>query len=142
MSASLTSVKTQLEIQLSELSSLVWSSNALEEAIRAALSEIAGTYGSTVTLSGLDGAISTTLEDADVHALIIGSVAHAARFRIFGRFEEATPEDFNHEALIRWAEAAMAEFQSALTQIRLRRFQESIDHPYSPWDWDEGRAFL
>ncbi len=142
MTASLTSVKTQLAIQLSELSSLVWSSNALEEAIRAALAEIAGTYGSTVTLSGLDGAISTTLEDADVHALIIGSVAHAARFRIFGRFEEVTPEDFNHEALIRWAEAAMAEFQSALTQIRLRRFQESIDHPYSPWDWDEGRAFL
>jgi hypothetical protein len=142
MPASLTSVKTQLETQLSELSSLIWSSTALEEAIRAALAEIAGTYGSPITLSGLDGAISTTLEDADVHVLVTGSVAHAARIRIFGRFEEATPEDLNHDALICWAEAAMAVFQSALIQIRLRRFQESADHPYSPWDWDEGRAFL
>jgi len=142
MPASLTSVKIQLETQLSELSSLVWSSTALEEAVRAALAEIAGTYGSAVTLNGLDGAISTTLEDTDVHALVIGGVAHAARFRIFGRFEEATPENLNHDALIGWAEAAMAVFQSALIQIRLRRFQESIDPPYSPWDWDEGRAFL
>jgi GAF domain-containing protein len=142
MPASLISVKTQLETQLSELSSLVWSSSALEEAIRAALAEIAGTYGAAVTLSGLDGAISTTLEDADVQVLVIGSVAHAARFRIFGRFEEVTPEDLDHDAMIHWAEAAMAEFQSALTQIRLRLFQESIDPPYSTWEWDEGRAFL
>jgi len=142
MTATLASTKDQLETQLSALSNLVWSSTALEEALRASLAEIARTYGSAVALSGLDGASSTTLEDIDTHVLIIGGVAYAARFRVMGRFEEATPEDLQSEDMTRWATETMAKFQTALTRIRLRRFQESTDIPYSPWDWDEGRAFL
>lgn len=142
MSATLTSAKAQLETQLSEFSTLVWSSTALEEALRASLAEISRAYGSAVTLNGLDGALITTLEEVDTHVLIIGGVAYATRFRVMGRFEEATPEDSQSEDMTRWATETMAKFQSALTQIRLRRFQESADPPYSPWDWDEGRDFL
>jgi hypothetical protein len=35
----------------------------------------------------------------------------------------------------------MTLFQSLLTQIRLRRFAESTDTPYSQWEWDEGTDF-
>lgn len=142
MAASLTSLRTRLAEQLSDLTNLVWSSSCLEEALRTSLAELSKAYGETLALDGLDSATSTTFEDKDVHVLLSGALAYAIRFRVMGRFEEASPGDLHPEEMAGWAEAAMRKFQSALTLVRMRRFQESTDHPYSAWEWEEGRDFL
>jgi hypothetical protein len=142
MPATLTTAKAQLTEQLSDLTNLVWSSTALEETLRESLAELSKVYGEALSLNGLDGAVSTTFDELDTHVLISGGLAYAIRFRVMGRFEEASHEDLQPEEMARWAEAAMNKFQSELTQVRMRRFQETSDHPYSPWEWEEGRGFL
>jgi hypothetical protein len=142
MPLTLSTAKASLEEHLADLSNLVWSDTALEEALRAALAELANAYGSALSLDGLDGATSTTLEDLDAQVLVTGGAAYAARFRVMGRYEEATPEDRQNEPMAKWAAETMAKFQSDLIRVRVRKFQDSTDCPYSPWDWAEGRDFL
>jgi hypothetical protein len=142
MTATLTNLKTRLAEQLSNLTNLVWSSTALEEALRSSLAELSKAYGETLTLDGLDEAASTTAADIDTHALLSGALAYAIRFRVTGRFEEASPEDLQPEEMARWADETMNKFQSELTAVRMRRFQESTDHPYASWEWEEGRDFI
>jgi len=142
MPATLITAKAQLAEQLSDITNLIWSSSALEEALRESLAELSKAYGEALTLNGLDGAASTTFDELDTHVLFSGALAYAIRFRVMGRFEEASPEDLQPEEMARWAEAAMNKFQSELTLVRMRKFQESSDHPYSPWEWEEGRDFL
>jgi len=142
MPATLTTAKAQLAEHLSDITNLVWSSSALEETLRESLAELSKAYGEALTLNGLDDAVSTTFDELDTNVLLSGALAYAIRFRAMGRFEEASPEDLKPEEMVGWAEAAMNKFQSELTLVRMRRFQESTDHPYSPWEWEEGRGFL
>ena len=141
MPATLTSAKAQVAEQLSDLTNLVWSSSSLEEALRASLAELSKTYGEILTLNGLDGASSTSLEDIDTQVLILGGVAFAIRFRVMGRFEEVSPEDLQPDEMVKWATITMDKFQTDLTMIQLRRFQQSTDHPHSTWEWEEGKGF-
>jgi hypothetical protein len=141
MTAILTNLKTRLSEQLSDLSNLIWSSSVLEEALRSSLGELSKAYGEILTLDGLDAAVITTVEDIDTQVLLTGALAYAIRFRVMGRFEEATPEDLQPEEMARWADETMNKFQSELFLIRMRRFQKSADHPYAAWDWEEGRDF-
>ena len=141
MAATLTTAKAQLEEQLSDLTNLVWSGSALEEALRASLAELSRVYGSSLTLNGLDGASASTFDDADTHVLINGGLAYAIRFRVMGQFEEASPEDLQPEKMAAWATETMQQFQSDLTMVKLRKFQESLDHPYTAWAWEEGEDF-
>ncbi len=142
MSVTLSSVKAQLEEYLSDKSNLVWSSTTLEEALRTSLAALSNVYGEALTLSGLDGASSTTFDDVDTHVLVSGGAAFAVRFRVMGRFEEASPENLQPEEMAKWAVETMNKFQSDLTLVRMRRFQQSVDHPYSAWNWEEGTDFL
>ena len=141
MTATLTTLKTRLAEQLSDLTNLVWSSTALEEALRSSLGELSKAYGETLTLEGLDEADSTTFDPVDTQVLLKGGLAYAIRFRVLGRFEEASPRDLHPEEMARWAEETMNQFQSELTAVRMRRFQASVDHPYAAWEWEEGRDF-
>jgi len=141
MAPTLTDAKNQLAEQLSDLTNLVWSSSSLEEALRTSLGELSKAYGEPLTLSGLDEATSTTLDDLDSHVLIAGAVAYAIQFRVLGRFEEASPRDLAPEEMAGWAVDTMNKFQSDLTLVRLRKFQESADHPHAAWEWEEGRGF-
>ena len=141
MAATLTNMKTRLAEQLADLANLVWSPSNLEEALRSSLAELSKAYGETLTLDGLDSATTTSLEERDAHVLLSGALAYAVRFRVMGRFEEASPGDPQPEEMAGWAVDAMNKFQAALTRVRLRWFQESTDHPYSQWEWEEGRGF-
>lgn len=141
MAQTLATLRDAVEINLSDQTNLIFSTTVLDEAIRAALRELSRTYGSALLLNGLDGATVTTTDDIDDHVLIIGSVAHALTFRAVGRFEEAIPNTVLPEKLAAFASKCMHEFQSLLTQVQIRRFQESSDTPYSAWTWEEGTGF-
>ena len=141
MTSTLATVRDWVELALGDTTNLIWSTETLEQAIRAALAALSGVYGATVTLNGLDSAIETTLEAADVQTLVLGATAYALTSRVAERFEEASPVREDIDALVKNRDKTMAEFQDQLEQVRLREFQESEDEPYSAWDWEEGKGF-
>jgi methyltransferase-like protein len=141
MAATLATVRDQLEYRLSDATNLIFSTNVLDEAIRAALNEVSNAYGEAVTLNGLDAAAATTFDDIDLNTLIVGAMAYACRFRLIGKFEEASPVREHPDDLANWATEFMNHFLALTTQIRLRKFQEATTGPHSAWDWEEGDNF-
>jgi hypothetical protein len=141
MSITLTTVRNQIEIQLSDSSNTIWSEVTLDQAIRSALAELSQIYGSTLFLEGLDGAATTTIEAGDVHVLVMGAVAFALSFRISQRYEEASPVREDIEDLVKAKDKVQELYQDQIYQIKLRKFQESTDHPHTQWEWDEGTEF-
>ena len=141
MAHTLTTVRDQLETRLEDATNLIFSTAALDEAIRASLAEISNAYGTALTLNGLDAAAATTIEDVDIHALLVGGMAHACRFRLMSKFEEASPVREHPEDLATWATQFMHEFLALATLIKLRKFQKASTAPHTEWDWDEGTDF-
>ncbi len=142
MAISLTTVRDQIETRLQDSTNLIYATTTIDEAIRAALMDLSAAYGEVLKLDGLDLETETTFEDADLNVLIVGGVAYCLRFRLIGIYEEATPEQERPEALASWATAFMHEFMAMVRQVRIRRFQEADDAPYSQWEWEEGNTFL
>jgi hypothetical protein len=141
MAITLASVRDQLENRLEDSTNLIFSTDVLDEAIRAALNDISNAYGTLATLSGLDGAAATSLESLDLNALVVGGMAHACRSRFISKFEEASPVREHPEDLAKWSTDFMQDFMGLVTAIRLRKFQKSTDSPISEWDWEEGDDF-
>ncbi len=141
MPPTLSTVRDQLENRLSDATNLIFSNAVLDEAIRAALNEISNAYGTAVTLNGLDTAVATTFDEIDLNTLIVGAMAYACRFRLIGKFEEASPVREHPDDLANWATQFMQDFLALTTQIRLRKFQEATTDPHSAWDWEEGNGF-
>lgn len=141
MTATLSTARDQLETRLQDTTNLIWSTDTLDEALRAALGELSKAYGTPVTLKDLDSALLTNYDDLDHHVLLEGAVAYALRFRLINKFDQGYPAKEDPEDIARAAAERMDHFQGLLTQVRLRKYAESTDAPYSPWAWDEGRDF-
>lgn len=141
MAHDLASTQTELEFHLSDLTNLIWSTAALEEAIRSALRDLSRVYGEPQTLAGLDGETDTTYDDLDQIVIVTGALAYSLIFRVTGRFEEATPEPNLAAQLADWAVTKTADFQAQLASVQLRLFQKSKDSPFSQWEWKEGASF-
>lgn len=141
MPITLATFRDQLELRLADTTNLIYATASLDEAIRAALGDLSSAYGSAVQLENLDGAADSTFDEVDLHPLLVGATAYALRFRLYERIEDAVPNQESPEDLARWATDTMNEFQALLTHVRLRRFYESIDPPYSQWEWDESSEF-
>ena len=141
MTATLSTARDQVEIRLQDITNLIWTSDTIDEALRSALGDLSTAYGSVLALKDLDGAASTTYEEIDHNTLLVGAVAYAMRFRLIKRFDQAFPIREDPEDLAEGGISQLKHFQSLLTQVRLRRFSESADSPYSQWEWDEGSHF-
>ena len=137
MTATLSTLRDLVELHLSDVGNLIFSTEMLDEAIRSALSDLSEIYGSALTLAGLDGAEETTLPEEDEHVLIVGAVAYALTFRASGRFEDAVPDQTLPDAMADWATAHMARFKTMLAGVKERTHQEADQVPYSEWEWDE-----
>lgn len=141
MTTTLATLRDWVALVLGDTTNLIWTTETLDQAIRSALAEISGAYGTSLTLNGLDGATETTLEEVDAHALVLGATTYALAIRVSDRFEEASPVREDIDALIKLRDKTMAQFQAQLEGVRLRRLQESTNTPYSAWDWEEGEDF-
>ena len=141
MTITLSTLRDWVELALGDTTNLIWSTETLEQAIRAALAALSGAYGATLTLNGLDAATTTTLEEGDVQTLVLGATAYALASRVAERFEEASPVREDIDALVKNRDQTMAEFQDQLEQVRLRKIQEAEEVPYAAWDWEEGEGF-
>jgi len=197
LALTLATAKTSIEIHLQDISNLIFSETTLEEAVRSALRALNRIREDTLTISGLDGAASTTVTSTDEQAIIEGGVAYALMFRAVGLFEEPSPDEDLPKEFSDLAQQRMKDFLSLLTSLelgvpissddhthdlamqddqqthelaviaakhanqkeiiadknaredaaraaeaaRLAELQTSVDHPYSPWDWEEGDEF-
>ncbi len=124
----LTTIRDFLKQHLADLTSLVWPTASLDEAIRTALRQISHAYdvATPYTLSGLDGAGSTTLPELLRSLLVTGAAAHALTFRVIGRFEEATPTAGLQETLARFATERMNTFLGFLTEIETHTYAGDV----------------
>jgi hypothetical protein len=141
MSPTLSSARDKVATRLQDLTHLIWSTTAIDEALRAALADLGSVHGSSLTLEGLDGAVLTTYDALDENTLMVGAVAYALRFRLVEKIDQAAPLRINNQVLIQHATLQMNLYQSLLTQVKLRRFAESTETPYASWEWDEGSSF-
>ncbi len=141
MTTTLATLRDWVELTLGDTTNLIWSAETLDQAVRSALAELSGVYGCALTLNGLDGATETTIEEADVQVLVLGATAYTLANRVSERFEEASPVREDIDALIKHRDKTMAAFEGQLEGVRLRKFQEAEDAPYSPWEWEEGQEF-
>ena len=141
MAIDLTNSLTYLELRLQDPNNLIYSTTLLTEAIRSALQELSSAYGEALTLEGLDTETETTFSALDLHTLLVGAHAYALQSRLAGKADEPNPTRDNQSKIAELAANKMEEFQGLLTHVKLRRFQETTDHPYSEWEWDEGEDF-
>jgi hypothetical protein len=110
--STLTSLRDRVESALMDSSNLSWDTGTLDEAIRQALAFVikARAPASPYTLSGLDGASSTTLPEADTAYLVMGAAGFAARSRAVNRTQAANLAEAMPAALLSWSSAQLDAF--------------------------------
>ena len=99
------------------------------EGIRQALGQINAAFTAKFTISGLDGAVDTSLPESYDTALLLGASAFILDFSIRSRFigYHDTPEV--SEKLVPWAEKMKEEFQAALDRLRVVELQQTTNPP-------------
>ena len=140
MALTLATAKTSIEIHLHDVSNLIFSETTLEEAIRSALRALNRIRDDTLTISGLDGAASTTVTTTDEQAIIEGGVAYALTFRAVGLFDEPTPEEDLPEEFADLAQKRMNAFLSLLTSLELGVPISTDDHTHDLAMQDDQQA--
>ncbi len=133
----LATIRSRVAVGLGDEGRAVWDDDALDEAIRRAVSDLGRYYGEPPLLSGLDSASLTTLQKEDETALVTGAEFFAAFARIVDRLE--TP-NFNEEASMRfldWTATAGKRYAGLLGLIRLGRLQQSQNAPHAALEWNE-----
>ena len=130
MSLTLATAKTTLQTHLQDLTSLIFSAATLEEAIRSSLRALNRVSDPDFTISGLDGAASTTITTTEEQLIIEGGVAYALTFRVVDLFEDASPDEDLPKEFSDFAQARMNAFLSLLTQIELGVPVSPDDHAH------------
>jgi len=136
----LATAKTSIEIHLQDISNLIFSETTLEEAVRSALRALNRIREDTLTISGLDGAASTTVTATDEQAIIEGGVAYALMFRAVGLFEEPSPDEDLPKEFSDLAQQRMNDFQSLLISLELGVPVSSDDHTHDLAMQDDQQA--
>ena len=166
MAPNLATTRDLVELQLADVSNLIWSADTIDAAIQNALGDLASAYETEYTLEGLDGALVNNFNLYDYSLIVDGAIAYALYTRTAQRLEQATPEGIS-PALADLARYRMDRFQLSLTQIRVSRYEAAAakaerDHvaalkaaedariadlqasataPHSEWEWEEGTDF-
>jgi len=130
MALTLTTAKTTLQTHLQDLTSLIFSAATLEESIRSSLRALNRISDPDFTISGLDGAATTTITTTEEQVIIEGGVAYALTFRAVDLFEDASPDEDLPKEFSDFAQARMNAFLSLLTQIELGVPVSPDDHAH------------
>jgi hypothetical protein len=122
MATDLTSIKARLTVMLVDAGSVNFPSGLLDESIRLALAEynlVLNLAGQTLaTLSGLDGAVTTTLPAAHEGILLTGAAGYAVEARALDRAESYDLGQSVPQQLLDWSQLRLAEFRKMVSQYR------------------------
>ena len=144
MTLDYTTALSRTRAYLMDAGSMIWTDGDLTGCLRLAL-QVAGLYaGSAYTLSGLDGAASTSLPAPLEGALIVGAAAYAAGSRAVDR-AEAYELNGESAALDAWADRQLREWvllvATYVEQTRLTSLRTLLASPngiYAAWGDDFG----
>jgi hypothetical protein len=141
LAITLSSVRDQVETQISDSTNLIFPTALIDEALRVALSDLSLVYGSSQTLKDLDSALVTTFDDEDLSVVVRGGVAYSLLIRSSGRFEEAYPEPNLTVDFFKVATFMLKSFNDLLSLVRLRLLQSSTNDFPGSWAWEEENTF-
>lgn len=118
---------------LMDTSAAVWQSTELDEALRQALADMSLAAGATYTLTGLDGAIITSLPVQYFAALVRGAAAYAVLWRAIDRLDAFSLRPNLSSAALAAASALLARFEMALSHLAALRTAEMQTAAASPY---------
>jgi hypothetical protein len=135
MSTTLMSLRSLIGGYLQDPTNLVFDTTAVDGALRLALADYSRVTGTAQTISGLDGAVVTTLSDVDAEAVAIGAAAYTALGRVIKRgesfqFKQAIPKEQRG-----WGEARLKDFKDLLEQARTGTLRGSTVKPWAMAGW-------
>ncbi len=133
----LAQLRLRLQHLLADAEARVWSPDTLDEAIRQALNDCGRVLGSKLTLTGLDGAVATSIDARDEELVIRGAAGYAARSRSLDRAERVDLAGGSTTILLDGGRNQLNEFETQLNVLRLRQLQAGTAAPAVTLLWDE-----
>lgn len=136
-------IPTDLEIIRGKASVLLmdtnhksWDVGTLDQVIRMALADLGRSAGAALTIGGLDGATTTTVDGQDQACLLIGVAAYAAMARSLDLSEKISLGEGPQTTMVKYAESMMSQFQELLGKISRRAMNLSTTAPYGTKGWN------
>lgn len=118
---------------LMDTSAAVWQSAELDEALRQALADMSLAAGASYTLTGLDGALITSLPAQYFTALVRGAAAYAVLWRAIERLDAFSLRPNLSSAALAAAAALLARFEMGLAHLAALRTAEMQNAAVSPY---------
>ncbi len=134
MTATLDSLRDRVETLLQDGANLIYDPASLDEMIRLAVGEYVQARGAPQTLSGLDGAVVTSIPVEHEVVIVIGAVGYAVTARVHKRAESYQMHPTG-PVVLAWAERRLAEFRALLERVRLETLQGSLSAPWGETGW-------
>ena len=130
-------LEDRVAVLVNDVSNLIYSTVAIDEGMRVALSWINLKLGQAYKIEGLDAAVVTSLP-AELDSTIVQG---AAGFMLSGQVAAlvlgANIAPGASAAMAGWVKMQQALFFQTLDMLRLQALQKSADVPYSAVVWDE-----
>jgi len=136
----LNSLVLRLEAQFMDLQQLTLPDSLKTEAFRASLAEMNSMLGTNYTLSGLDGAIQSTLSDQHLPALVRGAAATILEAVAFHHHTSYSNLPANQPDFETWSRSLRQERDQLLDSLRLRTFVQSSSVPWGTWQLEEAES--
>ena len=136
----------RLRAFLVDAGELSYSDNSLTEGIRQAAGDLGRmVYGAFVTITDLDSAITTSVEQRDEDMVVRGAAGYAGRMRAVDRVDSANMGQNMPSTLLDWSTSLLDAFAASLAQMKIDRTATDIAAEEPPsvgsgigkWTWDE-----
>lgn len=123
----------RVRAQLGGMDARLLTDDLLREACTAALEQINTAAGQTWTLSGLDGALDTSLPAAIQSVLVLGTAAHALDMRALQRVDAFDLNQEIPQVLGLMAHECQQAFSARLEQLRRAGLSAAAEVPWGGW---------
>ena len=123
----------RLRAGLIDTEETVWHIAELDEAMRQALADMGLAAGAVYTVTGLDGALTTSLPGQHFATLVRGAAAYSLLWRTIERLEAFNTRPNLPAEVLAAAAALLARFETALNHLaalRVTELQTAVDSPY------------
>ena len=123
----------RLRAGLIDTEETLWHTAELDEAMRQALADMGLAAGAVYTVTGLDGALTTSLPGQHFATLVRGAAAYSLLWRTIERLEAFNTRPNLPAEVLAAAAALLARFETALNHLaalRVTELQTAVDSPY------------
>ena len=123
MTIDLTTLESRVNVLLTDLTHLYYSSELIREGIRMALLEYGRASGTQDTIAGLDEAGQTTLPEMDGGLIVLGAAGYTAACKTIDRKQQFNLDDQTPEAVQQLGQRLLMRFDRLLGTVRVNRMR-------------------